>query len=31
MQKSREAFETAVSWQNEKMKNSQIDKRVLTS
>lgn len=31
MQKSREAFETAVSWQNDKMKNSQIDKRVLTS
>lgn len=28
MEKSHEAFETAISWQNEKMKNSQIDKRV---
>lgn len=29
--KSREAFDTAVRWQNEKMNNSQIDKRVLVS
>ncbi|RZK40570.1 MAG: hypothetical protein EOO90_14410 [Pedobacter sp.] len=31
MEKSREAFDTAVSWQTEKMKNSYIDKRVQIS
>lgn len=28
-EKSREAFDTAVNWQNEKVKSSQIDKRVV--